>query len=160
RGTDPRTDLYSFGALLYHIVAGKPPFDGAEVIELLHAHLARLPLPPHALDPRIPEPLSEMIMKLLAKAPEERYQTARGLEVDLHECRTQWHARGRMGGIVPVARDAAAAFRMPRKLYGRERPLAAIRAALERAGRGSAELVLVEGAPGVGKSQLVRDFEP
>jgi len=160
RGTDPRSDLYSFGALFYHIVTGKPPFDGAEVLELLHAHLARLPLPPHAVDPRIPKPLSEMIMKLLAKAPEERYQTARGLEVDLRECLSQWHTHGRVVGIVPGARDAAAAFRMPRKLYGRERPLAAIREALERAGRGSTELALVEGAPGVGKSELVRAIEP
>jgi len=160
RGTDPRTDLYSLGALLYHVVTGKPPFDGTEVLELLHAHLARLPLPPHALDHKIPEPFSKMIMKLLAKVPEERYQTARGLEIDLRECLTQWHAHGRIGGIVPGAHDAAAAFRMPKKLYGRERHLAAIRAALERAGRGSTELVLVEGAPGVGKSQLVRAIEP
>ena len=160
RGTDPRTDLYSLGALLYHVVTGRPPFDGIEVLELLHAHLARLPLPPHALDHKIPEPLSKMIMKLLAKVPDERYQTARGLEIDLRECLTQWHAHGRIGGIVPGAHDAAAAFRMPRKLYGRERHLAAIRAALERAGRGSTELVLVEGAPGVGKSQLVRAIEP
>src|SRR4029077_13125034 len=123
RGTDPRSDLYSFGALFYHIVTGKPPFDGAEVLALLHAPLPRLPLPPHAVDPRIPKPLSEMIMKLLAKAPEERYQTARGLEVDLRECLSQWHTHGRVVGIVPGARDAAAAFRMTRKLYGRERPL-------------------------------------
>jgi len=93
RGTDPRTDLYSLGALLYHVVTGKPPFDGTEVLELLHAHLARLPLPPHALDHKIPEPFSKIIMKLLAKVPEERYQTARGLEIDLRECLTQWQWR-------------------------------------------------------------------
>ena len=160
RGTDPRTDLYSLGALLYQIVTGRPPFDGTEVLELLHAHLARLPLPPHALDHRIPEPFSKIIMKLLAKVPEERYQTARGLEMDLRECLTQWHAHGRIGGIIPGAHDAAAAFRMPSKLYGRERHLAAIRAALAQARRGTTELVLVEGAPGVGKSQLVRAIEP
>ena len=66
RRTDLRTDLYSLGALLYHVVTGKPPFDGTEVLELLHAHLARLPPPPHALDDKIPEPFSKMIMKLLA----------------------------------------------------------------------------------------------
>ncbi len=160
RGADPRTDLYSLGALLYQVVTGRPPFDGTEVLELLHAHLARLPLPPHALDHKIPEPFSKIIMKLLAKAPEERYQTARGLEMDLRECLTQWHAHGRIGGIIPGAHDAVAALRMPGKLYGRVRHLAAIRAALERAGRGTTELVLVEGAPGVGKSQLVRAIEP
>ncbi len=156
---DPRTDLYGVGVLLYQLLCGKPPFDGNDSIELIHAHLARVPIAPHVVNPEVPQPVSQIVMKLLSKSAEERYQTARGLESDLDECLKQWRSNSAIVGISLGIRDVSASFRVSEKLYGRDAEIAALRAALDRVAHGAIDLVLVSGPPGIGKSLLVRSIE-
>ena len=156
---DSRSDLYSVGIVGYQLLCGTTPFEDAEPVELIHAHLARRPLPPHQADPAVPEAISNIIMKLLMKQPEERYQTARALKHDLDECLIQLRNRGTIEIFELATRDAAAGFRVSQKLYGRNRELAELKAEIAQAANGNVRLVLVSGAPGVGKSQLVRSIE-
>ena len=94
RTVDYRTDLYSLGVIFYECLTGAPPFRADDALELIHCHIAKLPTPPSQVDVTIPEPLSRMVMKLLAKTAEERYQSALGLRADLEHCAQQWTSLG------------------------------------------------------------------
>jgi predicted ATPase/signal transduction histidine kinase len=157
RGCDWRSDFYSLGVLLYELFCGRVPFTAPDAVALIHAHAARLPPAPDELAPRLPAALSCIIMKLLAKAPEERYQSHRSLLHDLARCRDEW---GRLGRVQPFAigeRDVPERFELPRRLYGRDDERAALRASLDQARAGRAQLILVAGAAGVGKTALIRE---
>jgi predicted ATPase/signal transduction histidine kinase/DNA-binding response OmpR family regulator len=154
---DYRTDYYALGATLYEMLTGRPPFEGADPVELLHAHLARQPVPPAECSPDVPRVLSDLVMKLLAKSPEERYQSADGLRADLGECLTRWRTSGAIEPF-PLARaDVPERLAIPNKLYGRGAESAEILAAYGRARAGGGELMLVAGYSGVGKTSLVRE---
>lgn len=158
RVVDSRTDLYSLGITLYELLTGVVPFQSADPIELVHSHLARRPAPPHELLAELPESVSTILLKLLAKAPEDRYQTARGLKADLDEC-LQQAASGQQAQVFPLARsDHDGQLRASQRLYGREAETETLMAAFERVGRGACELVLVSGYSGVGKSVLVHEI--
>ena len=90
RAVDHRADLYALGATFYELFTGRPPFDANDPLELVHAHIARLPRTPAAVAPSVPEQLSRIVMRLLAKAAEDRYQSALGLKHDLDRCRRAW----------------------------------------------------------------------
>src|SRR5262249_9112803 len=94
RLVDYRTDLYSLGVIFYELLTGSPPFRSDDALELIHGHIARLPTPPSQVEATVPEPLSRIIMKLLAKTAEERYQSALGLRADLERCAQQWTRLG------------------------------------------------------------------
>ena len=158
RALDHRTDLYSLGVTLYELLTSAPPFAATDPVELVHSHIARAPAPPCALAPEVPAVVSEIVMKLLAKAAEDRYETARGLEADLRECLRRWGPGGELDPFPLGLRDRSEELRLPQKLYGREREIAALLSAFERAGGGGAELLLVAGASGVGKSALVHEI--
>jgi predicted ATPase/GAF domain-containing protein len=158
RSMDTRSDLYSLGVTLYQMLTGVLPFAAADPLEWVHCHIARQPVPPR--DRRaVPEPLSAIIMRLLAKNAEERYQTAAGLVADLQRCLVQWQTQGRVDSFSLGADDLPDRLLIPEKLYGRERETDALLVAFDRVVTlGTAELVLVSGYSGVGKSSVVNEL--
>lgn len=157
RPLDHRADLYSLGATFYELLTGLPPFTSSDPVELVHAHLARPPVPLTFVNPAIPRVVSDIVLKLLAKMPEERYQSADSLLADLQEVRRRkaWSAPEdfELGRL-----DLARQLSLPERLYGREPQQAELRAARERVRRGASERVLLSGAAGIGKSALVHDL--
>jgi PAS domain S-box-containing protein len=158
RSTDARSDLYSLGVTLYQMLTGALPFAAADPLEWVHCHIARQPTPPGERA-TVPEPLSAITMKLLAKNAEERYQTASGLEADLRLCLAEWQSHGRIDPFPLAAHDSSDRLLIPEKLYGREREIEALLAAFDRVvAQGTPELVLVSGYSGVGKSSVVNEL--
>ena len=160
RQADYRTDFYSLGILLYRLLTGQLPFQADDALEWVHCHLARMPVPPHNLVPDLPQVVSDLVLKLLAKVPEERYQSAGGLLSDLEQCLAQWQASGEIAPFVLGMRDVSDRFQIPPRLYGREREKAALLAAFEAVdSTGTPVLVTVAGYSGVGKSALVHALQ-
>ncbi len=156
RGVDYRTDFYSLGATLYHLAARRPPFTSAHPLGLIEAHVAQAPEPLDRVDPRVPRTFSAIVLRLLAKSPEDRYQSARALRSDLARS-LDAHERQVDDPFLPGLHDVSDRFQVPEKLYGREAEIGALLEAFERVAGGATELVLVPGPAGVGKSSLVRE---
>ncbi|HEX8699230.1 MAG TPA: protein kinase, partial [Myxococcaceae bacterium] len=157
RSVDYRTDLYSLGVCLYELLTGQVPFSGADAMALVHGHIASQPRPPHQLQPGVPPAVSRIVLKLLAKDAEERYQSTFGLMVDLKHCVEQLEATGTIADFEPGKRDVSYRFQIPQRLYGREAECATLLAAFDRICQGTTELLLVSGYSGVGKSSLVNE---
>ncbi|MBN2576283.1 MAG: AAA family ATPase [Deltaproteobacteria bacterium] len=158
RSVDRRADLYSLGVALYELGTGVLPFASDDPLELLHSHIARSPLPLHMIRSDWPRVVSEIVMRLLAKNAEDRYQDISGLKADLVRCRDLLDRTGTIPAFTLGERDFSDELRIPQKLYGRERELATLLATFERTCQGSAELLLVSGYSGVGKSVLVGEL--
>jgi Nif-specific regulatory protein len=161
RATDYRTDFYSLGITFYELLTGHLPFDSSDVLELIHWHIAKTPAAPAELDPKIPEPLSRIVMKLLAKTAEDRYQSAAGLRADLEVCASEWAAKGRIASSALGAlgeRDVSDRFLIPRKLYGRDRDVEELVAAFDRTCEGQTTMMLVAGYSGIGKTSLIQEL--
>ena len=158
RAADHRTDLYSLGATLYEMLTGAPPFSSSDPGELIHAHLARRPIEPHVVDPAIPRVVGGIVMKLLAKDPDERYQSAFGVAADLEACVAGLRATGAVPELAIARRDLRQRLVLPRVLYGREQPLAQLLAGLDAVTAGDKRLQLVCGYAGVGKTSLVEEL--
>lgn len=158
RLVDYRTDLYSLGITLYELLSGCLPFSARDALELVHCHLARQPKPLQVVAPHVPEIVSDIVVKLMAKAPEERYQSARGCHHDLLECQRQLRRDSTMKRFPLATMDIPARFQIPGKLYGRTAECATLRAAFERVSDGATELMLVRGYSGIGKSALVKEL--
>jgi len=158
RDVDFRSDFYSLGVTFYEMLTGGVPFDSGDPLELIHHHIAQSPEPPHLRSPALPEALSSMVLRLMAKAPEDRYQSAEGIRADLERWAAEWRATGRIASARTGAADIADRFLIPQRLYGRAAEIAKVQEAFERVARGGTELLLVSGYSGIGKTSLIHEL--
>src|SRR6516162_7287535 len=159
RSIDARSDLYALGVTLYQMLTGVLPLTATDPTEWVHCHIARMPVPPGERLDSVPAPVSAIIMKLLAKAPEDRYQPAGGVERDLRRCLGEWEARRRINDFPLGLQDTPNQLLIPEKLYGRDREIAMLLSCFDRIIKtGVPELVLVSGYSGIGKSSVVDEL--
>ncbi|MGM0580322.1 MAG: trifunctional serine/threonine-protein kinase/ATP-binding protein/SpoIIE family protein phosphatase [Bacteroidota bacterium] len=154
---DYRSDLYSLGITLYELLCGSLPFETDDSLELIHFHIAKKPVAPHKLNKNIPEVISEIILKLLSKNAEDRYQSAEGLLHDLNKCQKSWEKESKIADFTIGSEDFSNQFSIPEKLYGRSSEKQQLLEAFTRASNHQKELVLVSGASGTGKSALISE---
>ena len=170
RSIDYRTDFYSLGVTFYQMLTGELPFPTTDPLEMVHAHIAKQPSLAHQINPNIPPVVSAIVMKLLSKTAEDRYQSAYGLIYDLEKCWRQWQETGEIEWFNPGEQDTSDKFQISQKLYGRAAEIAALMAAFGRVS-GTAqnaepsepnspgiELMLVSGFSGIGKSVIVQEI--
>ncbi|MEH2221625.1 AAA family ATPase [Nostoc sp.] len=181
---DYRTDFYSLGVTFYELLTGQLPFPTTDVLELIHCHIAKQPVPPHEINTKIPKPVSDIILKLMAKNAENRYQSAWGIKADLEICAEQLAEIGQISSIKLALQDASSQFQIPQKLYGRDKEVAMLLAAFDRVAcpqsnrvaalpnnsettsqreqasnpKFQVEMMLVSGYAGIGKSALVQEI--
>jgi predicted ATPase/signal transduction histidine kinase/ActR/RegA family two-component response regulator len=159
RGVDYRSDLYSFGVTLYRMITGQLPFSASDPLEWCHCHLAQPPRPAHELRPELPAVISQILDKLLAKAAEDRYQSASGCARDLRRCLDELARTGAIASFPLAQSDHVRGFRIPARLYGRSREAAELLEQFQQtAGDGQCRVVLVAGYSGIGKSSLVKEL--
>jgi PAS domain S-box-containing protein len=159
RSIDSRSDLYSLGVVFYQMLTGALPFTASDPMEWVHCHVARKPAPPGDRVETVPAPISQIVIKLLAKAAEERYQSAAGLERDLRRCLADWERQRGVDDFPLGLNDTPDRLLIPETLYGRAREVAILLAGFERIVQGGApELVLVSGYSGIGKSAVVNEL--
>nr|WP_257236337.1 serine/threonine-protein kinase PknK [Nostoc sp. 'Peltigera malacea cyanobiont' DB3992] len=181
---DYRTDFYSLGVTFYELLTGHLPFPTTDIFELVHCHIAKQPPLPHKFNAAIPKPVSDIILKLMAKNAEDRYQSAWGIKADLEICANQLAQIGQISSIQLALQDISEQFQIPQKLYGRDKEVAMLLAAFDRVAcpesnsvaalpnnlgttsqreqarnpKFQVEMMLVSGYAGIGKSALVQEI--
>ena len=161
RSLDYRTDFYSLGVTFYELLTGKLPFETNDPLELVHCHIAKVPASPHQFNPEIPKAVSDIVMKLMAKTAEERYQSAFGIRNNLAECWQQLETTGNILDFSLGTQDISEHFQIPQKLYGRETEVEPLLTSFERVAnpeKSQVEMMLVAGYSGIGKSSLVAEI--
>jgi serine/threonine protein kinase len=159
RSIDARSDLYALVITFYQMLTGGLPFAASDPMEWVHCHIARAPVPPGERRKDIPDVVSALVMKLLAKTAEDRYQTSAGLESDLRSCLAAWKTRRKIDDFPLGQHDMPNRLLVPEKLYGRAHEVEALLASFDRIVKGGApELVLVSGYSGIGKSAVVNEL--
>ena len=158
RTIDYRTDFYSLGVIFYEMLTGTPPFHSYNPIELFHSHIAKMPKPPIDVVSDIPEIFSNIVMKMLSKNPEDRYQSGYGLKVDLEKCREQLNSTGKIKPFELGSEDVSDKLTIPQEIYGRDKEIKTLMSAFERIKSGSCELMLVSGFSGIGKTVLINEI--
>ncbi|GAB6042369.1 response regulator [Endothiovibrio diazotrophicus] len=157
RVIDYRTDLYSFGVTLYRMLTGQLPFQSGDPVEMVHFHLAKAPRAPCEVDPMVPPQLSALVLRLMAKNAEVRYQSAEGVKFDLQRCLEEYTESGAIEPFELGEADVSERLRISQRLYGREAEAALLLKSFDRVGRGLCESILVAGYSGVGKTSLIEE---
>ncbi len=158
RGIDYRSDFYAFGVTCYELLTGQLPFNAEDPMEIVHGHLARQPIAPHdLLNGTLPTAVSAIVLKLMAKNAEDRYQSAFGLKHDLEKCLAQLKETGQISPFALGQGDVSDRFLIPEKLYGRQSEVAHLLAAFNRVSQGNTELMLIAGSSGIGKTAVVNE---
>jgi histidine kinase len=160
RSLDYRSDLYSLGVSLYKMLCAKLPFDSADALSIVHAHLAVKPLSPEKIVQNIPSTISKIVMKLLEKSPENRYQSSSGLKADLQVCLNHLEKNGSVPDFEIAKKDFSDKLNISQKIYGREKELKILQAAIEKTLQENSATLFVTGLPGIGKSVLVNEITP
>ncbi|WP_016951289.1 AAA family ATPase [Anabaena sp. PCC 7108] len=158
REIDYRSDFYSLGVTFYELLTHQLPFETNDPMELVHCHIAQQPKRPDEIISSIPLTLSNIIIKLLAKTPEERYQTAWGIKADLETCLQQLTTVGNISQFPLGYQDISDKFHISQKLYGRDKEITQLLTSFDRVSQGSTEMILISGYSGVGKSALVNEI--
>jgi predicted ATPase/signal transduction histidine kinase len=158
RSLDYRADLYSLGVTLYELFTGVLPHDSSDPLEMVHFHIAGKPVPPRERSANVPEAVSDIVMKLLQKEPENRYQSGAGVAADLNACRAMLAAGREIEPFALGRHDAVDRFEPPQKLYGRSAETEVLLQSFERVARGGVEAVMVSGQAGIGKTSLVQEI--
>ena len=157
RGIDYRTDFYSLGVTFYELLTGQLPFYSPNHLELIYYHLAKEPINAREINPQIPQVLADVITKLMAKNPDDRYQTARGIRYDLEICQKMLLTEGEINNFELAKRDISDRFLIHNRLYGREQEIITLLKAFENVSAGNKELMLVAGFSGIGKTAVVNE---
>ncbi|MEJ2622251.1 MAG: AAA family ATPase [Candidatus Thiodiazotropha sp.] len=157
RRVDYRTDFYSLGITLYELLTGASPFKADDALGMVHCHIAKVPASPHELDPDIPEVLSDMVMKLMAKMADDRYQNAWGLKADLEKCLIPLRHGETIRRFELGLEDFSGQLRLPQRLYGRDKEIDQLSERFNRVKSGERGLLLIAGHPGIGKTALVHE---
>ena len=157
RGIDYRTDFYGLGITLYELLSGELPFPSKDPLELVHCHIAQPPVPLHQVNPAIPPMVSSLVLKLMAKNAEDRYQSALGLKHDLEHCLHQWQKAGTIPEFDLGQGDISDRFLIPEKLYGREQAVQTLLDTFNRVVKGNSELMLIAGFSGIGKTAVINE---
>ncbi|MGZ3237083.1 MAG: ATP-binding protein, partial [Burkholderiaceae bacterium] len=156
---DYRSDYYSLGIVFYELLTGRLPFISEDMMEVVHSHIARQPASPHQLNPEVPKPVSDIVIKLLSKNAGDRYQSLHGLEADLAYCKQMFYAGRPLNRFVLGKKDVFDRLPLTEKLYGRELELKCLMDAFTRTADGGAEILLVSGYSGIGKSSLINSIQ-
>jgi predicted ATPase/signal transduction histidine kinase/CheY-like chemotaxis protein len=151
------SDLYSLGAVFYKLLTGNPPFVSGDPLEIIHSHIAKNPRPLSELNSEVPTQISKIVIRLLEKNPEDRYQSASGLQKDLKRCDAQLSGTGKLEEFKLRESDLGGVFTIPQKLYGRDNEIKILLNAFDRISEKNKKLLLVSGYSGVGKSALVHE---
>ncbi len=160
RSIDRRSDLYSLGIIFYQLLTGYPPFQSTDLLELTHAHIAQQPKPPNEINSTIPIAVSNIVLKLLCKEAEHRYQSASGLNADIHACLEQLENNGLISDNLEIGQlDLRSQFQIPEKLYGRSHEIQQLLNTFEASAQGNFETIIVGGYSGVGKSALINEIQ-
>ncbi len=159
RAVDYRTDFYSLGVTFYELLTNRLPFEEKDLPALIHSHLAKQPAPPHEINPTVPVAVSNIVMKLLAKNAEDRYQSAYGLKADLAECQRQWNTDQTIREFPLGEKDISDRFQVSQKLFGRDREVEALLTAYKNTRHGACEIFLISGFAGIGKTSLVNELQ-
>jgi len=159
RFVDYRTDLYSLGVTFYELLTGEAPFISEDPLKMIHSHIAKRPQPPHESRSEVPKQISAIVMRLLEKNAEDRYQSAFGLQHDLKVCVDQLEKSGAIEGFELGLSDYTGIFQIPQKLYGREAEVKSLLDSFTRISDGTVELFLVAGYAGIGKSALIHEVQ-
>ena len=158
RGIDYRADFYGLGVTLYELLTGELPFQNDDPMELIHCHMAKVPISPCELVASIPPSLSDIVLKLMAKNAEDRYQSSLGLTHDLERCLSQWKTSKQVESFELGQEDRCDRFLIPEKIYGREAEIQTLLDAFERVSQGTSEMMLVTGFSGIGKTAVVNEI--